>query len=58
MIGARGKEIQIKVTLVQDSVYQKQGKKPNLCSLVYIMQCFSSGGGTIIGHTDFIVAKL
>lgn len=57
MIPARGKEIQIKVTVVQNFVHQKLGKKRNLCSLVYIMRCFSSGGGTIIGHTDVTVAK-
>lgn len=51
MMGARGKEIQINVTLVQDSVCQKLGEKLHLCSLVYIMQCFLSGGGTLIGHT-------
>lgn len=57
MVAARGKETQINVTLVQDSVYQNPSKKLCLCCLVYIMQCFLSGGGTHMAHTDVTIAK-
>lgn len=56
MMGAREKETQIDVTLVQGSVYQKLCKKIHLCSLVYIMQCFLSGGGTHIDDIDVTIA--
>lgn len=38
------------------SLYQKLGKKLQLCSLAYIMQCSTSGGGTHAGHTDLTIA--
>lgn len=36
MMGARGKEIQINVTLVQDSVYQKLGEN-FICALWFTL---------------------
>ena len=56
MKGARGKETQTNIPVEQNSVYQKLGKKLQLCSLAYIMQCSTSGGDNHTDHSDVVIA--